>query len=247
MAPVGTEPNVLGLPPTSTCELVPDASAHVSVPVRCATPVPDRPSTAERSFASANVGLPDTPVLLVIVRPAAGAVSERVAQVSVAVRTPNPVPPSPSMAERSFARANVGLPAVPAGLLIVIPAAGAPSVRAAVVLAAVRASSPAPMPDMSAPSPPFASDNGNVNAACLPLSCACMSLVTFARYPKTVLETVPAASLATSIPVGRSPAAIAAIVMAPLTTLANHPLVCPVLTSCPNPPLARGTTGRAWT
>ncbi len=136
---------MVGLPETPspfvtvTCDAVPVIvrSAHVSVAVRAGMPVEARPSSAARSFASAKVGLPATPAGFVIDRPAAGAVSVRTDQASVPVRAPKPVPDRPSTAERSFVSAKVGSPAIPAGLVIEKPAAGAWSVRPVNVSAAV--------------------------------------------------------------------------------------------------------------
>lgn len=70
---------IVGLPatPSPSATDIPDPAVivlvvQVLVPVLTATPVVDRASKAARSFANANVGLPDTPSLLLIVIPAAG-------------------------------------------------------------------------------------------------------------------------------------------------------------------------------
>ena len=62
----------------------------VPSPVRTMIPEVERPSTAARSLASANVGLPTTPSAAVMVKPAAGATRVRLVNVSAAVSTTRP-------------------------------------------------------------------------------------------------------------------------------------------------------------
>src|SRR6266581_6556059 len=99
--------------------------------------VPASASSAARSLASAIVGFPATPSLLVHVIPAAGAPITRCAHVSAPVRTAMPVLPSASSALRSLASAKVGSPAPPIGLVMVKPAAGACRVRVTHVFAEI--------------------------------------------------------------------------------------------------------------
>lgn len=80
-----------------------------------------------------TVILPLTPSPFVTVIAPVPATTERCAQVSAAVRTAIPVPASPSSAERSFARARVGLPETPFPFVTVIPAAGPVNVLVAEV------------------------------------------------------------------------------------------------------------------
>ena len=105
--------------------------AQVSVAVRAAKPVALKPSSADRSLASANVGLPATPSAFVIASPAAGWLSVRCAQASAPVRAAMPVEARLSSAARSLARTKPGLPATPSALVIVKPDDGALRLRGA--------------------------------------------------------------------------------------------------------------------
>lgn len=88
----------MGLPltPSPFVTVTPDPAvivrcAQVSVAVLAASPVPARPSRADRSFAKASVGFPLTPLPFVIVIPAAGAERLRATGVFAAVRDSRPV------------------------------------------------------------------------------------------------------------------------------------------------------------
>ena len=104
-------------------------------------------------FASttSNVGSPATPAGFIIDTFEDPAVKVLAAQESVAVLAPKPVPVTASKPARSFAKAKVGSPATPAGLLMVKPAAGAVKVLCAHASLPVLAANPVdPSPSSAA-------------------------------------------------------------------------------------------------
>ena len=116
--------------------------AQASLPVRTAKPVEPSPSNADKSFASARVGLADTPSPLVTVIPAAGPVIVRAATAPLPVRAISPVDESAAIAARPASRLIVGLADTPSPLVIASPADETTIDRATVTPEAVRTTIP---------------------------------------------------------------------------------------------------------
>jgi hypothetical protein len=115
---------------------------HVSVAVLTAKPVDTNDSIAAKSLAKANVGLPATPVLLLIEIPDDGATSDLCAHVSAAVRTANPVDARASIAAKSLTRVIVGSPERPSPFVTEIPVVGPLIVRTTIVFELVLTTMP---------------------------------------------------------------------------------------------------------